>query len=126
MIAGNLVAGIYSILPSAVVGWGATEPSYLGYVSHCSFAPWSTIISVAIAAVGIFLFVKLIKYFKKRNITIKDVLTYFVTTTVIVIAFTILFPFTICLIVIFAVYRIYKYPKLQMNDIPSNTTELKN
>jgi len=126
MIAGNIVSAIYSILPSAVIGWGATETNYLGYISHCSFAPWSTLISVALVAVGVYLFVKLIKYFKQNSITSRDILTYFATTSITLVAFTMLFPFTISVIVIYVLYRIYQSHRMQMKDMSSISTEIQN
>ncbi len=60
LIIGGIFAGIWTLLPDE-----ASKPCYLGYYAHCSFTPFSTLILFAMAAVGIFLLVKLIKYHRK-------------------------------------------------------------
>jgi hypothetical protein len=42
----------------------ASKPNVLGYVSHCSFTPWSTLILVALA--GLSCFIRL-EWFKTRT-----------------------------------------------------------
>jgi hypothetical protein len=61
MIIGGLFAGAWTLLPDE-----ASKPCYFGYYAHCSFTPFSTLILFAMAAVGFFLLIKLIRYHKRR------------------------------------------------------------
>ena len=63
---GSLVAGIFTILPAEGFGWTVSKPSYLGYYSVCSFAPFSTLILFGMAFVGFFLLIKLGAYIKRK------------------------------------------------------------
>jgi uncharacterized membrane protein YedE/YeeE len=61
LIAGGLSAGIMTVIPDT-----ASKPCYLGYYAHCSFAPFSTLILLAMAILGSYMFIKLIKYIKRE------------------------------------------------------------
>ena len=51
-VIGGIGAGIWTLIPTAWLDYGATKPCYLGYVAHCSFSPWSSIILFSIAIFG--------------------------------------------------------------------------
>lgn len=61
LIIGGLSAGIMTLIPDE-----ASKPCYLGYYAHCSFTPYSTLILFAMAIVGAFLLLKLIKYVRRQ------------------------------------------------------------
>ncbi|MFX1591609.1 MAG: hypothetical protein ACFFCL_02850 [Promethearchaeota archaeon] len=61
LIIGGISAGIMTFIPDE-----ASKPCYLGYYAHCSFTPYSTLILFAMAAVGIILLLKLIKYLRRQ------------------------------------------------------------
>ena len=63
---GSLTAGIFTVLPAEGFGWTVSKPSYLGYYSVCSFAPFSTLILFGMASLGFFLLVKLGSFLRKR------------------------------------------------------------
>ncbi len=50
-----IIAGIASAVSTVIPDSSARKVSYLGYKSHCTFAPFSTIISVAIALIAFFI-----------------------------------------------------------------------
>ena len=49
----GLVTGIWTLIPTALLPWGASGTNFIGYVSHCSFAPVSTIMLFGFVALGI-------------------------------------------------------------------------
>ena len=51
---GALTAGIFTVLPAESFGWTVSKPSYLGYYSVCSFAPFSTLILFGMFIIGFF------------------------------------------------------------------------
>ncbi|MHA2063554.1 MAG: hypothetical protein ACXABY_04140 [Candidatus Thorarchaeota archaeon] len=51
-IVGGFAAAIWTVIPTAMLEWGASGPNLLGYVSHCSFVPISTIILSIVSLVG--------------------------------------------------------------------------
>ncbi len=51
-----VVAGIASAIITVIPDSSAYKISALGYKSHCPFAPYSTIISIAIALVALIVF----------------------------------------------------------------------
>ncbi len=53
LIVAPIAPGIMTLLPSE-----ASKPNYLGYYSICSFAPFSTIILLALVIIGVILLVK--------------------------------------------------------------------
>jgi len=55
MVIGGIGSGIWTLLPTDLVGWGASTSNYLGYVSHCSFAPISSFMLFIMAAAGLVL-----------------------------------------------------------------------
>ena len=52
MVIGGIGSGVWTLLPTDLVGWGASTPNYLGYVSHCSFTPISSFMLFGMAAIG--------------------------------------------------------------------------
>jgi hypothetical protein len=67
MIAGGISAGIIALTPPEALGWTVNNANYIGYISICSFAPFSSLMLFGMTAVGSLLFVKLIKYLKKSS-----------------------------------------------------------
>jgi len=65
-IIGGIYAGIWTLIPTEYLGWGAAKVSYLGYISHCSFAPYSSFALFAMALVGSFLLIKIMKYIRRK------------------------------------------------------------
>ena len=61
MVVGGIFAGIWTLIPTEWLGWGANKECPLGYVAHCSFTPYSTLILFGMAATGLFLLYKSIK-----------------------------------------------------------------
>ncbi|MFX0020802.1 MAG: hypothetical protein ACFE9S_00630 [Candidatus Hermodarchaeota archaeon] len=61
LIAGGMSTGIMTLIPD-----DASKPCYLGYYAHCSFTPYSTLILFVMAIIGTILFLKLIKYVRRR------------------------------------------------------------
>ena len=54
-IVGALAAAIWTVIPTEMLAWGSNEVNLIGYVSHCSYAPLSTLILLSIVGVsGIF------------------------------------------------------------------------
>jgi hypothetical protein len=49
----SLLAGIWTLIPTSLLPWGAHDSNFIGYVSHCSFAPLSTLMLLGITALGI-------------------------------------------------------------------------
>ncbi len=58
LMIGCLAAGIWTILPTAWLPWGASKMNLIGYISHCSYAPISTSILLVSSLIGFFLFYK--------------------------------------------------------------------
>ncbi len=42
-IVGSLVAAVWTVIPTEMLDWGASTANLIGYVSHCSYVPISTI-----------------------------------------------------------------------------------
>ncbi len=55
---GCLAAGIWTIIPTALLPWGSSELNLIGYVSHCSYAPVSTSILLGASLIGAILIAK--------------------------------------------------------------------
>jgi len=72
LIACGIVFGIMTLLPSEVVGWGADSVCYLGYVAHCSFTPFSTLILFGMTLGGFLMLIPLYRYFRKKIHAIKE------------------------------------------------------
>ena len=51
-IVGSLAAAIWTVIPTEILQWGASEVNLIGYVSHCSYTPISTLILLSTAFVG--------------------------------------------------------------------------
>jgi len=55
MIVGSLAAAIWTVIPTSLLSWGSNQVNLLGYVSHCTFTPFSTLILLATTIIGIFI-----------------------------------------------------------------------
>ncbi|MFX0107814.1 MAG: hypothetical protein ACFE7R_06005 [Candidatus Hodarchaeota archaeon] len=49
---GCFAAGIWTLIPTELLDWGATSPNLIGYVSHCSYAPMSSLILFSGSIIG--------------------------------------------------------------------------
>ena len=67
MIAGGVSAGSLTLTPSEGLGWTVSKANYLGYMSICSFAPFSTIMLFGMAGLGLILLLKLVKYLRRKS-----------------------------------------------------------
>jgi hypothetical protein len=67
MIAGGVTAGIMTLIPSEGLGWTVSKANYLGYMSICSFAPFSTSLLFGMAFLGSFLLLKRVKYLRRKS-----------------------------------------------------------
>jgi len=61
MTVGSLTAAIWTAIPTASLPWGASDVNLIGYVSHCSFTPISTLILLGVGFLGVVLAYKLKK-----------------------------------------------------------------
>jgi hypothetical protein len=64
-VVGALAAAIWTVIPTEMLQWGADYVNLIGYVSHCSYTPISTLILLSISTVG-----AVISYKLKRGRTI--------------------------------------------------------
>ncbi len=53
LIVGSFAAAIWTIIPTELLQWGAGEMNLIGYVSHCSFVPISTLSLVVMGSIGL-------------------------------------------------------------------------
>ena len=67
MIAGGISAGIMTLTPPEAFGYTVSHKNYLGYLSSCSFVPFSTIILFGMAIAGSILLWKFIKYLRRKS-----------------------------------------------------------
>ena len=56
---GAFAAAIWTAIPTEMLQWGANKVNLIGYVSHCSYAPISTLILFSVAAVGVVISLRL-------------------------------------------------------------------
>ena len=63
LIIGCFAAGIWTLIPTGFLPWGSSEVNLIGYISHCSYAPISSLALIGISLVGVFLATKI----KQRN-----------------------------------------------------------
>lgn len=59
LVIGSSVAAVWTVIPTEMLDWGSSKVNLIGYVSHCSFTPVSTITLVIAALVGVLLIYKL-------------------------------------------------------------------
>ena len=52
-IVGGTVAGIWTLIPTNLLPWGASQMNLIGYISHCSFAPISSLLLFGFALFGV-------------------------------------------------------------------------
>ena len=50
-VVGALAAAVWTVIPTDLLPWGATSVNLIGYVSHCSYAPVSTLILLSTAGI---------------------------------------------------------------------------
>lgn len=55
LIVGCLAAGIWTLIPTALLPWGSGEVNLIGYISHCPFAPISSIALIGASLIGVLL-----------------------------------------------------------------------
>ena len=67
MIAGGVIAGIMTLTPPEGFGWTVSSTNYLGYMSICSFAPFSSLLLFGMALLGFVLLLKIIKYLRRKT-----------------------------------------------------------
>ncbi|MFX0076522.1 MAG: hypothetical protein ACFE96_13855 [Candidatus Hermodarchaeota archaeon] len=67
MIAGGITAGTLTLLPPDGFGWTVSKANYLGYMSICAFAPFSSLLLFGMAVLGYVLLLKLIKYIRRKT-----------------------------------------------------------
>jgi len=63
LIIGCFVAGLWTLMPTSLLPWGSHKFNLIGYVSHCSFAPLSSLALFGGSLVGIVLAVRM----RERN-----------------------------------------------------------
>jgi hypothetical protein len=126
MIIGNLFSAVITILPAEVVGFGSTKVSYLGYVAHCSFAPWSTLISLALVGLGIYFLIRLIKYLKSNSITFVNLLKMHAIATIVAFLVSACFPFVLFVFGAYILIKFVLYLKPRFEQKWVKKTEAKN
>ncbi len=109
LILGNLFSAIITILPAEIVGFGSTKTCILGYVAHCSFTPWSTIISLGFVALGVFLLIRLIKYLKKSKITFAKFMYMNAGAIAVILAISFCFPFVLFCLSAYFLIKLVKH-----------------
>ncbi|MFW9793928.1 MAG: hypothetical protein ACFFEE_06495 [Candidatus Thorarchaeota archaeon] len=59
LIVGSYSAAVWTVIPTELLEWGAGRINLIGYVSHCSFVPISTLFLVSAASIGVLIAFKL-------------------------------------------------------------------
>ena len=126
MIFGFLFSTIITVLPADVVGFGSTKVSYLGYVAHCSFTPWSTLISLALVGLGVFFLIRLITYLKSNNISFIDLMKMYAVATVSIFLVSACFPVVVFIIGAYILIRLIEYLKPKFEERWIKEAEAKN
>ncbi|MFW9783903.1 MAG: hypothetical protein ACFFFB_16580 [Candidatus Heimdallarchaeota archaeon] len=67
MIGGGISAGIMTLTPPEAFGWTVSSTNYLGYISTCAFAPFSSLLLFGMAFIGSILLMKFIKYLRRKS-----------------------------------------------------------
>ncbi len=126
MIIGNLFSAVITILPADVVGFGSQKLSILGYVAHCSFTPWSTLISLALTGLGIFFLVRLIKYLKTNNISFVDLMKMYAIAFGVLVFVSTCFPFVLFLVGVYLLIYLINYFKPRFKEKLVTEADTKN
>jgi hypothetical protein len=126
LIVGFLFSTIITILPADVLGFGSTKVSYLGYVAHCSFAPWSTLISLSLVGIGVFFLIKLVKYLKSNNISFVNLLKMYTIATIVVFLVSACFPVVLFVIGAYILIKLIEYLKPKFEERWLKETEARN
>jgi hypothetical protein len=108
------------------VGFGSTKISYLGYVAHCSFTPWSTLISLVFVGLGVFFLIRLIKYFKSHNIRFVNLLKMYAVAVIVVFLVSACFPVVLFIIGSYILIKMIEYLKPRFEERWLKETEAKN
>jgi len=116
MIIGNLFSAVITLLPADVVGFGSQKHSILGYVAHCSFTPWSTLISLALTGLGVFFLVRLIRYLKTNNISFVDLMKMYAIAFGVFVFVSTCFPFVLFLVGIYLLIPLINYLKPKFEE----------
>ena len=66
MLSGGISAGIMTLTPPEALGYTTSSENYLGFMSTCSFVPFSTLMLFGMAFIGLLLLIKLIKSLRKK------------------------------------------------------------
>ena len=56
---GCLASGIWTFIPTEYLAWGSSKINLVGYLSHCSFTPISTIVLLGTSLIGFALALKM-------------------------------------------------------------------
>ena len=126
MIVGFLFSTIITILPADIVGFGSTKVSYLGYVAHCSFTPWSTLISFALVGLGVFFLIRVIKYLKSNNITFVNLLKMYAVATIVFFLASVCFPVVLLFISAYILIKLIEHLKPRFEGRWHKEIEAKN
>ena len=126
MIIGNLFSVVITMLPSNAVGFGSQKLSILGYVAHCSFTPWSTLISLALTGLGVIFLIRLIKYLKITNISFVDLMKMYAIAFVVFLLVSTCFPFVLFLVGIYLLIYLINYFKTRFEEKWVTELESKN
>lgn len=58
LVVGCLAAGIWTLIPTNLLPWGSGEVNLIGYASHCSFAPISSLALIGASLIGVALAIR--------------------------------------------------------------------
>ncbi len=100
--------------------------SILGYVAHCSFTPWSTLISLALTGLGVFFLIKMIKYIRLNNITFVKLMKMYAIATLVILLVAFCFPLVLFLIGAYLLLILIKNLKPKFEERWTTETEAKN
>ena len=66
MVAGGISSGILTLIPAETIGFGGGNMNYIGYYSICSFAPYSSLMLLIMALIGIYPMIKIIQILQRK------------------------------------------------------------
>ncbi|MFX0209387.1 MAG: hypothetical protein ACFFDT_25610 [Candidatus Hodarchaeota archaeon] len=59
LVVGGFAAGLWTLIPTRFLTWGSSKVNLIGYVSHCPFVPFSTLLLMGCALIGVILTLKM-------------------------------------------------------------------
>jgi hypothetical protein len=59
LVFGALAAGVWTLIPTDLLSWGSSKVNLIGYVSHCSYTPYSSLILFVASFIGIMFSMKM-------------------------------------------------------------------